>query len=55
MSFSEMSKIGIDLKNNLFTCIFGGEPRLLLREGRLSHFVALLPPIPRLPGKQGAN
>src|SRR5882757_2763063 len=50
-----MPKLRIHIKKNLFACVLKGESRLLLRKSRLSNLVALLSPIPRLPGKQGAN
>src|SRR5260370_4022666 len=55
MRFPEMPKIRIHLKENLFTCVFGGESRLLLCQGGSPDLMALLSPIPWLPGKQGAD
>src|SRR6267142_6884222 len=53
--FSEMSKLRIHLKENLFACVFDGESRLLLCKGSLSNLMALLSPIPWLPCEQGTN
>src|SRR5229473_8206583 len=53
--FSELPKFRIHIKKNLFTCVLKGEFRLLLCKGGLSNLMTLLSPIPRLPGKQGAN
>src|SRR5438132_13914729 len=50
-----MPKLRSHIKKNLLTCLLKGESRLLLYKGGLSNLVALLSPIPRLPGKQGAN
>src|SRR5882762_3134837 len=53
--FSELPKLRIHIKKNLFTCVLKGEFRLLLCKGGLPNLMAPLSPIPRLPGKQGAN
>src|SRR5260370_40399503 len=52
---SELPKVGIHLKKDLFTCVFGGESRLLLGKGSLPDLMTLLSPIPRLRGKQRAK
>src|SRR5229473_6499372 len=53
--FSEMPELRIHIKKNLFTCVLKGEFLLLLCKSGLSNLMTLLSPIPRLPGKQGAN
>src|SRR5437868_12619933 len=50
-----MPELRIHIKNNLFACVLKGEFHLLLCKGGLSNLMTLLSPIPRLPGKQGAN
>src|ERR1700730_14710693 len=50
-----MSKTRIDFDKNLFAGVFEGQSCLLLCKGSLANLMALLPPIPGLPCKQGAN
>src|SRR5205807_9805534 len=54
-SFPETPEVRIHVQKNLFTCVFDGKSCLLLCEGSFSNLVALLPPVQRLPSKQGAN
>src|SRR5260370_33088536 len=50
-----MPKVRIHTNKILFTVVFYGDSRLLFHKRSLSNLMALLSPIPWLPGKQGAN
>src|SRR5260370_34031497 len=53
--FAQLAKLRVNVQKNLVSRIFFGQNRFVFRDDLLGNIVALLAPVPGLPGKQSSH